>query len=82
MGNTASANNYTRGGAWVDVTETWMNPLIDYLRDGILPLDLKEASRIQKKSQWFFYFTREPSTRRRSSNPYYDVQPQKRGAEF
>ena len=35
--------------AWVDRSETYMNPLIDYLHDDILPGDSKEASRTQKK---------------------------------
>ena len=37
--------------AWVDRSDTWMNPLIYYLHDGILSLDPKDASRIKKKYQ-------------------------------
>jgi len=39
--------------AWVDRSNTWMDPLVSYLRDGTLPLDPKDASRIEKKYQWF-----------------------------
>jgi len=41
---------------WVDRSDTWMNPLIDYLRDNTLPLDPKDASCIKKKSQWYFLY--------------------------
>ena len=33
-----------------------MSPLIDYLHDSTLPLDLKEANRIPTKSQWFLLY--------------------------
>jgi len=39
--------------AWVDRSDTWMNPLVNYLQDGTLPLDPKDANCIKKKSQWF-----------------------------
>jgi len=42
--------------AWVDRSETWMNPLVNYLWDGTLPLDSKDASCIKKKSQWFLLY--------------------------
>jgi len=46
--------------ASVDRSETWMNSLVDYLRDGTLPLDFKEANCIQKKPQWFLLYERDP----------------------
>ena len=42
--------------AWLDKSERWMNPLVNYLRDGTIPLDSKDASRIKKKSQWFMLY--------------------------
>jgi len=36
--------------AWVDRSDTWMNPLVNDLQDDNLPLDPKDASRIKKKS--------------------------------
>ena len=30
-----------------------MDPLLSYLRDGTLPSDPKDASRIRQKAQWF-----------------------------
>ena len=39
--------------AWVDRSETWMDSLVSYLRDGTLPSDPKDANRIRKKAQWF-----------------------------
>jgi len=46
----------TEAIAWVDRSNTWMDPLVSYLRDGTLPLDLKDANRIEKKSQWFMLY--------------------------
>ena len=39
--------------AWADRSETWMDPLVSYLRDGTLPSDPKDANRIRKKARWF-----------------------------
>jgi len=39
--------------AWVDRSSISMDPLLSYLQDGTLPLDPKDASRIEKKFQWF-----------------------------
>ena len=35
-------------------TSTWMEEVVEYLRDGLLPEDPKEAERIKHKSSWFF----------------------------
>jgi len=39
--------------ALVDRSETWMDPLVSYLRDGTLPSNPRDASRVRKKAQWF-----------------------------
>ena len=39
--------------ACVDKSNTWMDPLVRYLRDGTLPSDPKDANRIEKRAQWF-----------------------------
>jgi len=47
---------YTRDSGLVDRSETWMNPLIEYVCDGILPPDPKDANRIKKKAQLFLLY--------------------------
>ena len=59
MGNTSSTNYYTQDSAivaWVDRSDTWMSPLVEYLHDGILPPDPKNANRIKNKAQWFLLY--------------------------
>jgi len=55
--------------AWVDRSDTWMNPLVDYLCDGSSPLDAKDASHIKNKFQWFLLYG-EPCTRGPLPNLY------------
>ena len=41
--------------AWVDRSNTWMDPLVSYLRDGTLPPDPKDANRIEKAQCFTLY---------------------------
>ncbi|XP_057247196.1 uncharacterized protein LOC130589714 [Beta vulgaris subsp. vulgaris] len=36
-------------------TDTWMAEIIGYLRDGVLPIDEKEAEALKKKAGWFLW---------------------------
>lgn len=36
-------------------TSTWMEDVVRYLRDGVLPENPKEAERVKHKSEWFLW---------------------------
>ncbi|XP_048492941.1 uncharacterized protein LOC125493531 [Beta vulgaris subsp. vulgaris] len=39
----------------LDRTSTWMDEVVEYLRDGALPADAKEAERIKHRAGWFLW---------------------------
>ncbi|XP_010665592.2 uncharacterized protein LOC104882874 [Beta vulgaris subsp. vulgaris] len=39
----------------LDRTSTWMDEVVGYLREGILPADAKEAERIKHRAGWFLW---------------------------
>ena len=41
---------------YLDRTNTWMDPIVKHLRDGIVPNDEQEAARIKKTSDWFVWY--------------------------
>ena len=39
----------------INRTDTWMEDLIGYLRDGLLPPVEKEADSLKRKAEWFIW---------------------------
>lgn len=57
-----------------------MNAIIAYKRDGTLPYDLREASKLEKKASWFKMFQGQLN-KRSFSRPFLKCVPPEKGQE-
>lgn len=54
----------------IHLSASWMDPLVTYLRNGILPEDKKEAERVRRRSLWYWVSKEGKLYERLYSGPY------------
>ncbi|XP_010678169.1 uncharacterized protein LOC104893734 [Beta vulgaris subsp. vulgaris] len=55
MWEVLKAPNMNRGVTTLDRNPTWMDKIITFIRDGVLPEDELEAERVRRQARWFAY---------------------------
>ncbi|KMT05943.1 hypothetical protein BVRB_7g164330 [Beta vulgaris subsp. vulgaris] len=55
MWEVLKAPSINRGVTTLDKSPTWMDKIITFIRDGVLPEDELEAERVQRRARWFAY---------------------------